>query len=55
MENKTEKILLTCIYLTIFFSLGVITFMFSNKENNKDIINKVYKNESVSDSYNKTK
>ena len=53
MNNKMEKILLTCIYLTIFFSLGIMVFMFSNKENNKDITNSIYNNEDISNSYNK--
>lgn len=50
MGNKVEKILLICICLTIFFSLGVMTFMFSNKENNKDIINihKIHYDETIS-------
>lgn len=47
MKNKTEKTLLICICLTIFFSLGIIIFMFLNKDTNKIVLNRKYYNENI--------
>ena len=47
MKNKTEKALLICICLTIFFSLGIIIFMFLNKDTNKIDLNRKYYNENI--------
>ena len=47
MKNKTEKAILICICLTIFFSLGIIIFMFLNKDTNKIVLNRKYYNENI--------
>ena len=47
MKNKTEKALLICICLTIFFSLGIIIFMFLNNDTNKIVLNRKYYNENI--------